>query len=146
MSWPLGVLNFSPRRLMALGNVSIGPLRGRFPSGRDPGPPDQTRQLRQQRSPDHGRRKDRNASGPSHSLRSPTNPVARESSQKGDPSAPLWIGIGTLGRGEAIDYGAARMMLRRAAHRAGLRKAINPHIFRHSRASSLASKLTEAHS
>ncbi len=64
--------------------------------------------------------------------------------RKEDPSAPLWIGIGTLGRGEAIDYGAARMMLRRIAQRAGLRKAVNPHIFRHSRASNLANKLTEA--
>ncbi len=64
--------------------------------------------------------------------------------RKEDPSAPLWIGIGTLGRGEAIDYGAARMMLRRVARRAGLRKAVNPHIFRHSRASNLANKLTEA--
>jgi len=36
------------------------------------------------------------------------------------------------------------MMLRRAARRAGLRKAVNPHIFRHSRASNLANKLTEA--
>lgn len=64
--------------------------------------------------------------------------------RKEEPSAPLWIGIGTLGRGEAIDYGATRMMLKRAAKRGGLRKAVNPHIFRHSRASNLANKLTEA--
>jgi integrase/ribosomal protein L40E len=64
--------------------------------------------------------------------------------RRDDPSGPLWIGIGTLGRGQPIDYEAARMMLIRVAERAGIRKAVNPHTFRHSRASYLASKLTEA--
>lgn len=64
--------------------------------------------------------------------------------RKDDPSGPLWPGIGTVGRGQPIDYEAVRMMLIRVANRAGIRKAINPHIFRHSRASELAKKLTEA--
>ncbi len=64
--------------------------------------------------------------------------------RKDDPAGPLWPGIGTLGRGDPIDYEAARMMLIRVAARAGIKKAINPHTFRHSRASYLANKLTEA--
>ena len=49
--------------------------------------------------------------------------------RKDDPSGPLWPGIGTLGRGEPIDYEAVRMMLIRVAGRAGIKKAINPHVF-----------------
>ena len=64
--------------------------------------------------------------------------------QRENPDAPLWVGIGNVGKGEPIDYESTRMAIIRAAKRAGLKKAVNPHIFRHSRASDLANKLTEA--
>ncbi len=64
--------------------------------------------------------------------------------QRENPDAPLWVGIGNVGKGEPIDYESTRMAIIRAAKRAGLKKAVNPHIFRHSRASELANKLTEA--
>ena len=42
-----------------------------------------------------------------------------------------------------VDYGAIRMMLKRTAIAAGIKKRIYPHLFRHSRASNYANKLTE---
>ena len=58
--------------------------------------------------------------------------------------APLWVGIGTRGKNKQIDYAAVRAMLRRVAKKAAMGKRINPHIFRHSRATHLAIELTEA--
>lgn len=51
----------------------------------------------------------------------------------------MWLQSGT----ELFTYGA-RMMLRRRARDAKLKKRVNPHIFRHSQASVLADDLTEA--
>jgi len=61
-----------------------------------------------------------------------------------DPDAPLWVGIGSSNKNQPLDYGSVRMMLRRTARKAGLKKAVNPHLFRHSRATYLAKYLTEA--
>ena len=61
-----------------------------------------------------------------------------------DPEAPLWLNIGTKKHNEALTYEAFRATLRRLAAKTGLKKPVNPHIFRHSRASFLASNLTEA--
>lgn len=61
-----------------------------------------------------------------------------------DPRAPLWITIGKTSYGEPMDYDAARMAIRRAATASGIRKRIHPHLFRHSRASALANRFTEA--
>jgi len=63
---------------------------------------------------------------------------------KDEPSAPLWVGIGNPGRGKRLEYGALRKMLREIARRAGIKKDVNPHNFRHSRATFLAKHLTEA--
>ena len=41
-------------------------------------------------------------------------------------------------------YHSIRAMLRKAGKRAGIKKRVNPHIFRHSRATDLANHLTEA--
>lgn len=43
-----------------------------------------------------------------------------------------------------MDYASIRKMLRRIAEKAGIKKAVNPHNFRHSRATFLANHLTEA--
>jgi len=58
------------------------------------------------------------------------------------PDAPLWVT--STYRANAVGYWLVRKILRKAAKRAGVRKAINPHNFRHSRATHLASHLTEA--
>jgi len=63
---------------------------------------------------------------------------------RNDPDAPLWVGIGSVNKNKQLDYASVRMMLRRTARKAGLKKSVNPHIFRHSRATYLAKHLTEA--
>jgi len=62
---------------------------------------------------------------------------------KRDPDAPLWIGLRRSKR-QAVSYRGLAKMLRRIAREAGLRKRVHPHKLRHSRATFLASKLTEA--
>ena len=65
--------------------------------------------------------------------------------QKDDPEAPLWVGIGTVGRDRLLEYAAIRKMLTQIAKKAVIKKKVNPHNFRHSRATLLANNLTEAH-
>ena len=55
-----------------------------------------------------------------------------------DPESPLWVVIGDKHNGEPLLYYAARALFQRLAKRAGIRKKVNPHAFRHSRASYLA--------
>jgi integrase len=54
--------------------------------------------------------------------------------------AYLWVGPNM----DVMAYPAVRSMLSRLAHKAGIRKPVNPHAFRHARATHLASHLTEA--
>ena len=63
---------------------------------------------------------------------------------KENKNAPLWVGIGTAGRNQPLMYSAVRKLLSNAARRAGVKKAVNPHNFRHSRATFLARHMTEA--
>jgi site-specific recombinase XerD/ribosomal protein L40E len=58
--------------------------------------------------------------------------------------APLWINISTRNRNDIFSYGAAKAMLKDIAKKAGIKKRIYPHLFRHSRATFLANFLTEA--
>lgn len=60
------------------------------------------------------------------------------------PNAPLWVNLGTVNRYQAMSYPALAKVLKVAAERAGLKKKVHPHKLRHSRATFLASKLTEA--
>ena len=62
---------------------------------------------------------------------------------KNEPESPLWISIGN-GSNQSIVYVTLRNILERLAEKAGLKKDVNPHHFRHSRATHLASHLTEA--
>lgn len=65
-------------------------------------------------------------------------------SNRDNPDAPLWIGIGKKNKTEAVSYNAISMMLKGIARKAGVTKHIYPHLFRHSRATELAKYLTEA--
>ena len=63
------------------------------------------------------------------------------------PDAPLWIHSKQGCHKDGIvpmDYYSARKLLQRLRGRAGIKKAVNPHAFRHARATQLASFLTEA--
>lgn len=56
-----------------------------------------------------------------------------------DPGAPLWIGIEQANPdGGPIGYRYVFKLLERAAARAGITKPVNPHSFRHSRATAVA--------
>ncbi len=61
-----------------------------------------------------------------------------------DRDAFLWVNIGQTNYGKPMDYGAVRAILKDIARRAGVDKPVNPHNFRHSRATFLAQHLTEA--
>jgi site-specific recombinase XerD len=63
---------------------------------------------------------------------------------KEDPDSPLWMGMGTRNRNSILSYAAAKEMLKDIAKRAGIKKRVYPHLFRHSRATVLANHLTEA--
>ncbi len=63
---------------------------------------------------------------------------------RGDEDAPLWVGVGTVGRHEALSYSGARALLRRLVVKAGLNKRVYSHLMRHSRATELSNLLTEA--
>ena len=60
-----------------------------------------------------------------------------------DPQAPLWINVGDRNHTDPLVYDAVRMLLRRLAIKAEIKKRVNPHSFRHARASYLANHLTE---
>jgi integrase len=64
--------------------------------------------------------------------------------ERQNPSAPLWVNIGTTNHGQAYDYYAARKLLRELAERAHVRKRVNPYSFRHAAATYMANFLTEA--
>lgn len=63
---------------------------------------------------------------------------------KNKPDAPLWVNMGTVNRYKAMTYPALAKILKVAAEKAGLKKKVHPHKLRHSRATFLASRLTEA--
>lgn len=63
---------------------------------------------------------------------------------KNNPEAPLWINLGTVNRYKAMSYSGLAKILKVTAKRAKIKKRATPHMFRHSRATFLATKLTEA--
>jgi len=63
---------------------------------------------------------------------------------KDNPEAFVWIDMGTRNRYGMMSYAAVAEMLRKLARKAGVNKRVNPHSFRHARATHLASNLTEA--
>ncbi|MDI6888794.1 MAG: site-specific integrase [Methanocellales archaeon] len=61
-----------------------------------------------------------------------------------DPEAPLWLGLGTTNKNMPLNYASVRKLLQVLGKRAGIKKSVNPHALRHSRATFLANHLTEA--
>ncbi len=61
-----------------------------------------------------------------------------------DPDAPLWTNLEGDGRILRLEYATCRKMLNEAAARCHIKKRVNPHSFRHARASTLANVFTEA--
>jgi hypothetical protein len=61
-----------------------------------------------------------------------------------DPEAPLWIKKGAKKKNNALQYDSARKVIRTLAKKAGIKKRIYPHLFRHSRATELANHLTDS--
>ena len=60
------------------------------------------------------------------------------------PGDPLWQAGGVhVNKGVPLDRGGLSMILKRAANGANIGKRMYPHLFRHSRASNYANKLTE---
>jgi len=47
-------------------------------------------------------------------------------------------------KGQPVEYNSFSHLIKRIAEKAGIRKRVYPHLFRHSRATALAGKLTEA--
>lgn len=60
------------------------------------------------------------------------------------PESYLWVNLSNRHRGRLLRYEVAHKRLRDIAKRAGVRKKVNFHNFRHARATHLASKLTES--
>ncbi len=62
---------------------------------------------------------------------------------KADKNASLWVNIGTCNHNQPLQYGNIRKLLLDLGARAKVNKRINPHMFRHSRATFMANHLTE---
>jgi len=63
---------------------------------------------------------------------------------KNDREAPLWASLESTNSTKPLEYYAFRKTLSVVARRVGIGKRVNPHSFRHARASNLANVLTEA--
>jgi integrase len=63
---------------------------------------------------------------------------------KDDQDSPVWTSLSPNKMGKPLDYGGANKLLRTLARRAKIEKKVNPHSFRHSRASALAASLSDA--
>ena len=63
---------------------------------------------------------------------------------KDDKEAWIWAGLSPVNKGDKLSYEGLKNMLRDLALKAGIKKKVNPHMFRHSRATELAKYLTES--
>ena len=62
---------------------------------------------------------------------------------KNDPEAYLWVHERVRGRDRYLTYGLIRKMLKEASQKADIHKSVNPHAFRHARATFMASTFTD---
>jgi len=67
-----------------------------------------------------------------------------EHPRRTDPNAPLWCSLATNYKGERLSYRHFRLIIKRLAKKAGLRKSVWPYLFRHSMLTALAKVFTEA--
>jgi len=58
--------------------------------------------------------------------------------------SPLWVVVGTKNHNQVLTYPSVATQFRKIARRAAIKKKVNPHAFRHARATFLANNLTEA--
>ncbi|WP_456468939.1 tyrosine-type recombinase/integrase [Archaeoglobus sp.] len=63
---------------------------------------------------------------------------------KNDLEAPLWIKLTGKRRLQAVEYKDVHAQLKKIAKRAGIKKRIYPHLFRHTRATRLLAKVPES--
>jgi len=63
---------------------------------------------------------------------------------KDNPDAYVWVSMANNRKNQPLDYHTIGETLRVIAEESGVKKKVNPHNFRHSRATYLASKLTES--
>jgi integrase len=61
-----------------------------------------------------------------------------------NPDSYVWIGVGSMGKGKPLRYAAFRALLGRLKKKAGIKKRIYNHLFRHSRCTELAQHLSES--
>ncbi len=62
---------------------------------------------------------------------------------KENSNSALWVNIGNVNHKKPMNYQTIRALLIRLAEKARIKKRINPHTFRHSRATFMANHLTE---
>lgn len=68
----------------------------------------------------------------------------KEHPTKNDPAAPLWCSLATNYKGERLSYRHFRLIIKRLAKKAGLKKGVWPYLFRHSTLKNLAKVFTES--
>jgi site-specific recombinase XerD len=56
---------------------------------------------------------------------------------RNEPDAPLWVSIVGKDKNRKMQYQALRMLIKRLKEKAGLKKRIHPHLFRHTRVTHL---------
>ncbi len=64
--------------------------------------------------------------------------------EKDTPDSPLWMSLGPVRKSDYLKYPTFLNLVKKLAKKAGIKKRVYPHLFRHSRATFLANHLTEA--
>ncbi|MDG6244467.1 MAG: tyrosine-type recombinase/integrase [Methanolobus sp.] len=64
--------------------------------------------------------------------------------KRSDPGAPLWVNIGNRNFGNQMNYGGIRKVIKSTANKAGIKKRVYNHLFRHSRATDYAGFMSQA--
>ncbi len=72
------------------------------------------------------------------------NKWLEEHPNRENKDAPLWVNIGEVNEGKKMQYASIRKTLQDVRERSDIDKPVNPHNFRHSRATYLATRFTEA--
>lgn len=62
---------------------------------------------------------------------------------RNNPKAPVWVGLNSRNRNKQLSYGAAYKVIKDCAERAGIKKRVYCHLFRHSRATHSSTKLNQ---